>query len=91
MGARGEEVLVVLSMVSEMGPVFLRVDLVPMRRSSALSLLSLRKLCAGQLLRKYRIRCGSWVDFVLMYVEYHQRSSGNSGFWPLGIVLYIRK
>ena len=37
--------MVELSMVSEMGPVLLRVDLVPMRRCSVLSLLSLRKFC----------------------------------------------
>ena len=38
--ARGE---IELSMVSEMGLVLLRVDLVPMRSSSVLSLLNLRK------------------------------------------------
>ena len=37
--------MIELSMVSEMGPVLFRVDLVPMRRSSVLSLLSLRKFC----------------------------------------------
>ena len=41
---RVEGVMVEESMVSEMGPVLLRVDLVPMRRSSVLSLFSLRKL-----------------------------------------------
>ena len=41
---RGEGVMVDVSMLSEMGPVLLRVDLVPMRSSSVLSLLSLRKL-----------------------------------------------
>ena len=41
--AMGEEEMIELSMVSKMGPVLLRVDLVPMRRSSVLSLLSLRK------------------------------------------------
>ena len=42
--ARGEGVIVELSMVSEMGPVFWRVDFLPMRRSSVLSALSWRKL-----------------------------------------------
>ena len=41
--ARGEGEMIELSMVSEKGPIFLRVDLVPMRRSSVLSLLSLRR------------------------------------------------
>ena len=41
---RVEGVMVEESMGSEMGPVLLRVDLVPMRRSSVLSLFSLRKL-----------------------------------------------
>ena len=46
--ARGEGVMVVSSMVSVMGPVLLSVDLVPMRMTSVLSLLSLRKLWVSQ-------------------------------------------
>lgn len=42
--ARGEGVSIEVSMESEMGPVLLRVDLRPMKRSSVSSLLSLRKL-----------------------------------------------
>ena len=38
--ATEEGVMVEASMVNEMGPVLLRVDLVPMRRSYVLSLLS---------------------------------------------------
>ena len=40
--ARGDGEMIELSMLSEMGPVLFRVDLVPMRKSSVLSLLSLR-------------------------------------------------
>ena len=41
--ARADREMIELSMVSEMGQVLFRVDLVPMRRSFTLSLLSLRK------------------------------------------------
>ena len=56
--ARGEGVMVEVPMVSEMGPVLLRVDLVPMRRSSVFSLL--RGSCgpAMILLLRCRFRCG---------------------------------
>ena len=43
---RGEGVMVDESMVRDTGPALLSMDLVPMRRSSVLLLLSLRKLCA---------------------------------------------
>ena len=58
--ARGEGVLVEVSMVSEMGPVFLRVDLVPMRRSSVLSLLSLRELMVSHAFI-VEMQVSSWV------------------------------
>lgn len=69
--ARGEGVMVEASMVSEMGPVLLRVDLVPMRRSSVLSLLSLRKLWVShvfivEMQVSMWVRGGFWVVLVLM-------------------------
>ena len=63
---RGEGVMVEVSTVSEMGPVLLRVDLVPMRRSSVLSLFSLRKLwvsqvCMVEMQVSMWVRGGFWV------------------------------
>ena len=71
--ARGEGVMVEVPMVSEMGPVLLRVDLVPMRRSSVFSLLSWRKLWAShdfivEMQVSMWVRGGFWVDLVLMYI-----------------------
>ena len=69
--ARGEGVTVEVSMVSEMGPVLLTVDLVPMRRSSVLSLLSLRELRVShafivEMQVSSWARGGFWVGLVLM-------------------------
>lgn len=69
--ARGEGVMVVSSMVRVMGPVLLRVDLVPIRRSSVLSQLSLRKLWVSQVfIADIQVsmweRGGFFVDFVFM-------------------------
>ena len=69
--ARGEGVIVEVLMVSEIGPVLLRVDLVPMRRSSVLSLLSLRKLCVShdfivEMQVSMWVRGGFWVALVLI-------------------------
>ena len=69
--ARGEGVMVALSMVSEMGPDVRRVDLVPMRRSSVLSALSLRKLWVNHdFIAEMQVsmwaRGGFWVGFVVL-------------------------
>ena len=69
--ARGEGVMVKVSMVSEMGPVIFRVDLVPMRRSSVLSLLSLRELRVSHAFIVLMqvpswVRGGLWVGLVVM-------------------------
>lgn len=71
-------------MVSEMGPVLQRVGLVQMRRSSVLSLLSLRKLWVSQVfieeMQDFMWVLGQfWVDFVLMcsISECCWRSSGS--------------
>ena len=63
--------MVKMSMVSEMGPVFLRVDLVPMRRSSVLSLMSLRELRVShafivEMQVLSWVRGGLWVGLVVM-------------------------
>ena len=69
--ARGEGVMIEESMVSETGTVLLRVDLVPIRMSSVLSLLSLRKLWVSHVFMvemqvSMWARGGFWVDLVLM-------------------------
>ena len=69
--ARGDGVMVASSIVMEMGPDLLSVDLVPMRRSSVLSLLSLRKLWVSQVFIAEMqvsmwVRGGFRMDFVLM-------------------------
>ena len=71
--ARGEGVMVEVPMVSEMGQVLLRVDLVPMRRSSVLSLLSWRKLWVShdfivEMQVSMWVRGGFWVGLVLIYI-----------------------
>ena len=71
--ARGEGVMVEVPMVSEMDPVLLRVDLVPMRRSSVLSLLSWRKLWVShdfivEMQVSMWVRGGFWVALVLIYI-----------------------
>ena len=71
--ARGEGVMVEVSTVNEVGPVFLRVDLVPMRRSSVLSLLSLRELWVSnvfivEMQVSNWVRGGFWVGLVVMYI-----------------------
>ena len=63
--------MVVLPMVSEMGPDLRRVDSVPMRRSSVLSALSWRKLCDSQVLIEDRqvsiwARGGFWEEDVVL-------------------------
>ena len=69
--ARGEGVMAEVSMVSEIGQVFLRVDLVHMGRSSVLSLFSLRELWVShvfivEMQVSSWVRGGFWVGLVVM-------------------------
>lgn len=68
----GEFVMVEELMVSVMGLVLLRVDLVPMTRSSVLSLLSLRKwwvshVCLAEMQVSMWVMGEQWVGLVMMH------------------------
>ena len=75
--------MVEVPMVSEMGPVLLRVDLVPMGRSSVLSLLSWRKLWVShdftvEVQVSMWVRGGFWVGLVLIYI------------WVIGVTVEVQ-